>query len=124
MSEDSAARVWSPRLWQEAAAGQQDRKTLRRLQEQHKKEQSMPKMKTKSGAKKRFRVRPGGTVKRGQAFKRHILTKKSTKNKRHLRGVTAVHETNMGTWRRCCHSPASDRLQRTRRNTCLASNVV
>jgi large subunit ribosomal protein L35 len=39
----------------------------------------MPKMKTKSGAKKRFRVRPGGTVKRGQAFKRHILTKKSTK---------------------------------------------
>ncbi|CAG1018526.1 50S ribosomal protein L35 [Burkholderiaceae bacterium] len=56
----------------------------------------MPKMKTKSGAKKRFRVRPGGTVKRGQAFKRHILTKKSTKNKRHLRGATAVHETDMG----------------------------
>lgn len=55
----------------------------------------MPKMKTKSGAKKRFRVRPGGTVKRGQAFKRHILTKKTTKNKRHLRGPTAVHETNM-----------------------------
>ena len=46
--------------------------------------------------KKRFRVRPGGTVKRGQAFKRHILTKKTTKNKRHLRGPTAVHETNMG----------------------------
>ena len=41
----------------------------------------MPKMKTKSSAKKRFRVRPGGTVKRGQAFKRHILTKKTTKNK-------------------------------------------
>jgi large subunit ribosomal protein L35 len=56
----------------------------------------MPKMKTKSAAKKRFRVRPGGTVKRGQAFKRHILTKKTTKNKRHLRGSTAVHETNMG----------------------------
>ena len=56
----------------------------------------MPKMKTKSGAKKRFRVRPGGTVKRGQAFKRHILTKKTTKNKRHLRGSIAVHETNMG----------------------------
>jgi ribosomal protein L35 len=45
---------------------------------QFKKEQSMPKMKTKSSAKKRFRVRPGGTVKRGQAFKRHILTKKTT----------------------------------------------
>jgi large subunit ribosomal protein L35 len=56
----------------------------------------MPKMKTKSGAKKRFRVRPGGTVKRGQAFKRHILTKKSTKNKRQLRGAVNVHETNMG----------------------------
>ena len=56
----------------------------------------MPKMKTKSGAKKRFRVRPGGTVKRGQAFKRHILTKKSTKTKRHLRGTVAVHESNMG----------------------------
>ena len=49
----------------------------------------MPKMKTKSGAKKRFRVRPGGTVKRGQAFKRHILTKKSTKNmtKKQLRAL-------------------------------------
>ena len=56
----------------------------------------MPKMKTKSGAKKRFRVRPGGTIKRGQAFKRHILTKKSTKNKRHLRGAVAVHETDKG----------------------------
>ena len=48
----------------------------------------MPKMKTKSSAKKRFRVRPGGTVKRGQAFKRHILTKKTTKNKRHLQGCS------------------------------------
>jgi len=40
-------------------------------------------------------VRPGGTVKRGQAFKRHILTKKTTKNKRQLRGAVDVHETNM-----------------------------
>jgi large subunit ribosomal protein L35 len=56
----------------------------------------MPKMKTKSGAKKRFRVRPGGTVKRGQAFKRHILTKKTTKNKRHLRGAVTVDATDMG----------------------------
>ena len=55
----------------------------------------MPKMKTKSSAKKRFRVRLGGIVKRGQAFKRHILIKKTTKNKRHLRGSVAVHETNM-----------------------------
>jgi large subunit ribosomal protein L35 len=55
----------------------------------------MPKMKTKKSAAKRFRVRAGGTVKRGQAFKRHILTKKTTKNKRQLRGTTAVHATNM-----------------------------
>jgi large subunit ribosomal protein L35 len=54
----------------------------------------MPKMKTKSGAKKRFRVRGSGSVKRSQAFKRHILTKKSTKNKRHLRGVTGIDATN------------------------------
>ena len=50
----------------------------------------MPKMKTKSGAKKRFKVRPGGTIKRGSAFKRHILTKKTTKSKRQLRGVQAI----------------------------------
>jgi large subunit ribosomal protein L35 len=56
----------------------------------------MPKMKTKKSAAKRFRVRPGGTVKRGQAFKRHILTKKSTKVKRHLRGAVSVHETDKG----------------------------
>ena len=55
----------------------------------------MPKMKTKSSAKKRFRVRPGGTVKRAQAFKRHILTKKTTKNKRHLRGAVQVHESDV-----------------------------
>ena len=54
----------------------------------------MPKMKTKSSAKKRFKVRPGGTIKRSQAFKRHILTKKTTKNKRQLRGTTGVHESN------------------------------
>ena len=59
----------------------------------------MPKMKTKSSAKKRFRVRPGGTVKRGQAFKRHILTKKTTKTKRQLRGTVMVHETNMASVR-------------------------
>ena len=52
----------------------------------------MPKMKTKSGAKKRFRVRANGSIKRSQAFKRHILTKKSTKNKRQLRGSSMVNE--------------------------------
>lgn len=52
-------------------------------------------MKTKSSAKKRFRVRPGGTVKCGQAFKRHILTKKTTKSKRQLRGMTNVNESDV-----------------------------
>ena len=54
----------------------------------------MPKMKTKKSAAKRFKVRPGGTIKRGQAFKRHILTKKSTQTKRKLRGTTNVHDSN------------------------------
>jgi large subunit ribosomal protein L35 len=54
----------------------------------------MPKMKTKSGAKKRFKVRASGSIKRGQAFKRHILTKKTTKSKRQLRGATGVHESD------------------------------
>ena len=54
----------------------------------------MPKMKTKSGAAKRFRIRAGGSIKRSKAYLRHILTKKSTKRKRALRGTTGVHETN------------------------------
>ena len=51
----------------------------------------MPKMKTKSGAKKRFKLRAGGGIKRSQAFKRHILTKKTTMAKRQLRGMIEVH---------------------------------
>jgi large subunit ribosomal protein L35 len=54
----------------------------------------MPKMKTKSGAAKRFKARASGSVKRSQAFLRHILTKKTTKRKRHLRGSAEVHATN------------------------------
>ena len=44
----------------------------------------MPKMKTKRGAAKRFRLSSKGKAKRSRAFKRHILTSKSTKRKRHL----------------------------------------
>ncbi len=44
----------------------------------------MPKMKTKRGAAKRFRMSASGKVKRSRAFKRHILTHKTTKRKRHL----------------------------------------
>jgi large subunit ribosomal protein L35 len=55
----------------------------------------MPKMKTKKSAAKRFQVRGSGSIKRGQAFKRHILTKKTTKTKRQLRGSAAVDKTNV-----------------------------
>jgi large subunit ribosomal protein L35 len=44
----------------------------------------MPKMKTNSGAKKRFTITGSGKIKRKHAFKSHILTKKSTKRKRNL----------------------------------------
>ena len=54
----------------------------------------MPKIKTKSGAAKRFRVQGSGGIKRAKAFKRHILTKKSSKLKRHLRGTTLVSPAN------------------------------
>ncbi|HUO43580.1 MAG TPA: 50S ribosomal protein L35 [Burkholderiales bacterium] len=54
----------------------------------------MPKLKTKSGAAKRFKVAGSGRIKRSRAYLRHILTKKSTKRKRHLRGTTGVHGSN------------------------------
>lgn len=44
----------------------------------------MPKMKTNSAAKKRFDFTGSGKIKRKHAFKRHILTKKTTKQKRAL----------------------------------------
>jgi large subunit ribosomal protein L35 len=50
----------------------------------------MPKMKTHSGAAKRFKVTASGKVKRMKAFKSHILTKKTSKRKRHLRKATLV----------------------------------
>jgi large subunit ribosomal protein L35 len=54
----------------------------------------MPKLKTRRAAAKRFRKRAGGGIKRGQANLRHILTKKNTKRKRHLRGSTAVAQSD------------------------------
>lgn len=55
----------------------------------------MPKMKTKSGAKKRFSLTGSGKVKIKHAFKSHILTKKSTKRKRNLThtGIAASVDT-------------------------------
>ena len=54
----------------------------------------MPKMKTHSRAKKTFKVTGSGKVKRFKAYKSHLLSKKATKRKRHLRGSTLVGDTN------------------------------
>lgn len=52
----------------------------------------MPKMKTNSSAKKRFTLTGTGKIKRKKAFKRHILTKKTTKQKRNLTYSGIVNE--------------------------------
>lgn len=57
----------------------------------------MPKIKTHSGAKKRFRVTKSGRVKRAHAYKNHILNKKSTKRKRNLRKGVMADVTNEAT---------------------------
>ena len=55
----------------------------------------MPKMKTKSSAKKRFKLTGSGKIKRKHAFKSHILTKKATKRKRNLTKMTTVHAADV-----------------------------
>ena len=54
----------------------------------------MPKIKTHSGAKKRFNLTKSGKVKRAHAFKSHILTKKDTKRTRRLRQNAMADATN------------------------------
>jgi large subunit ribosomal protein L35 len=53
----------------------------------------MPKMKSDSGAKKRFKRTASGKFKRRKAFRSHILSSKSSKRKRHLRKATLVDST-------------------------------
>ena len=53
----------------------------------------MPKMKSHSGAKKRFSLTATGKVKRGHQGKSHILSKKNTKRKRRLRTTSYVENT-------------------------------
>ena len=55
----------------------------------------MPKIKTHSGAKKRFKLTKTGKVVRGHAYKSHILNKKTTKRKRNLRKVVTADVTNV-----------------------------
>ena len=54
----------------------------------------MPKMKTNSGAKKRFTITGSGKIKRKHAFKSHILTKKTKKQKRNLTYFSTVHKAD------------------------------
>lgn len=54
----------------------------------------MPKMKTNSGAKKRFTLTGTGKIKRKHAFKSHILTKKTKKRKRNLGYFTTIDSAN------------------------------
>ena len=56
----------------------------------------MPKMKTNSSAKKRFKLTGTGKIARKSAFKSHILTKMSTKRKRNLTHTTLVSDADMG----------------------------
>ena len=55
----------------------------------------MPKVKTNSGAKKRFALTVTGKIKRKHAYKSHILTKKTKKQKRNLTHVALVDSTNL-----------------------------
>lgn len=55
----------------------------------------MPKIKTHSGAKKRFKMSKNGKPMRGHAYKSHILNKKTTKRKRNLRKTTVADATNV-----------------------------
>jgi large subunit ribosomal protein L35 len=54
----------------------------------------MPKMKTKSGAKKRFTFTGTGKIKRKHAYKSHILTKKETKRKRNLTHTALIDKAD------------------------------
>ena len=54
----------------------------------------MPKIKTHSGAKKRFKLSKNGKPIRGHAYKSHILNKKTTKRKRNLRKTAVADVTN------------------------------
>lgn len=64
------------------------------LWKQSDEKQIMPKMKTHSGAAKRFKKTGTGKIKRAMAYKRHILTSKDTKRKRQLGGTTMVSDAD------------------------------
>lgn len=54
----------------------------------------MPKMKSNSGALKRFKIKKNGSIKRGSAFRSHILTKMTSKRKRNLRNPQTIADAD------------------------------
>ena len=84
--------VKSPKLtadWAPPRTASKNRRNIR------KEKPAMPKLKTHSGAKKRFNLTKTGKVKRAHAYKSHILTKKTTKRTRHLRATAYADQTNV-----------------------------
>lgn len=73
----------------------------KRAEQVHKEVVMAVKLKTRRGAAKRFKATANG-FKRKQAFKRHILTKKSAKRIRQLRGCVMVHVSDVASVRRMC----------------------
>lgn len=55
----------------------------------------MPKVKTRSSAKKRFKLKKSGAIKYTKGFRRHILTKKTTKRKRNLRSSAHISKSDI-----------------------------
>lgn len=78
--------------------GRSERNITREFLNKH--YQSMPKLKTKSSAKKRFKLTASGKIKRKHAFKSHILTKKETKRKHNLTKAGLVDAADMGSLRK------------------------
>lgn len=63
----------------------------------------MPKLKTKSSIKKRFKITASGKLKFKHSNARHILTKKTTKRKRHLRGTGVLSKADTKRIKSCLH---------------------
>ena len=66
-----------------------------KTEEQHRTEDSMPKQKTHSGAKKRFKVSGSGKIMRQKAGRRHLLEHKSSRRTRRLDGVAVVTKADV-----------------------------
>lgn len=64
----------------------------------------MPKIKTNRAAAKRFKATGTGKLKRNKAYRRHILTKKTTKNKRNLRKAAMMDQTNIKNMKKIYHT--------------------